>query len=205
MWHKLTSLISPKNFFYFSSYLLPWLTAFFLLSFSYGLIGGLALAPADYQQGDGFRIIYVHVPVAFLSLFVYVIMTGAAFSALVWRLTLNWQPVGQADVGNMVDLGCAPDIRINPSISIFRHHVVSICHRAQTGWQSRRCHFSVGWLCGSSYHSLFGLLVEHIAPRIHTAFVKSVCHRQFHAISFARHDHCLHVVLRHGIVHPYSL
>ena len=86
MWHKLTSLISPKNFFYFSSYLLPWLTAFFLLSFSYGLIGGLALAPADYQQGDGFRIIYVHVPCAILSLMVYGMMASAAFTALVGRI-----------------------------------------------------------------------------------------------------------------------
>lgn len=88
MWHKITSLVSPKIFFYFSSYLLPWLTAFFLLSFSYGLIGGLALAPADYQQGDGFRIIYVHVPCAFLSLFIYAVMAGAAFSALVWRIKM---------------------------------------------------------------------------------------------------------------------
>ena len=45
--------------------------ALFLLTFSYGLIGGLILAPADYLQGDGFRIIYVHVPCAFLSLFIY--------------------------------------------------------------------------------------------------------------------------------------
>jgi heme exporter protein C len=90
MWHKITSLVSPKIFFYFSSYLLPWLTAFFLLSFSYGLIGGLALAPADYQQGDGFRIIYVHVPCAFLSLFIYAVMAGAAFSALVWRIKMAY-------------------------------------------------------------------------------------------------------------------
>lgn len=90
MWHKITSLVSPKIFFYFSSYLLPWLTAFFLLTFSYGLIGGLALAPADYQQGEGFRIIYVHVPCAFLSLFIYAVMAGAAFSALVWRIKMAY-------------------------------------------------------------------------------------------------------------------
>ena len=88
MWHKLTSLISPKIFVHFASYLLPWLTALFLLTFSYGLIGGLALAPADYLQGDGFRIIYVHVPSAFLSLFIYGIMASAAFTALVWRLKM---------------------------------------------------------------------------------------------------------------------
>lgn len=88
MWHKITSLISPKIFVGFSSYVLPWLTALFLLTFSYGLIGGLWLAPADYQQGEGFRIIYVHVPAAFLSLMIYGVMASAAFSALVFRLKL---------------------------------------------------------------------------------------------------------------------
>ncbi len=48
------------------------------LSFSYGFIGGLILAPADYLQGDGFRIIYVHAPCAFLSLFIYAVMAAAA-------------------------------------------------------------------------------------------------------------------------------
>lgn len=54
----------------------------------YGLIGGLLLAPADYYQGDAFRIIYVHVPCAFLSLFVYSAMSLCAFLAIVWRLKL---------------------------------------------------------------------------------------------------------------------
>jgi len=88
MWHKLTSLTSPKIFYQFANYLMPWLSALFLLTFTYGLIGGLALAPADYQQGEGFRIIYVHVPCAFLSLFIYAVMAGAAFSSLVWRIKI---------------------------------------------------------------------------------------------------------------------
>ncbi|KPK53212.1 MAG: heme ABC transporter permease, partial [Gammaproteobacteria bacterium SG8_31] len=49
---------------------------------------GLYLAPADYQQLDGFRIIYVHVPSASLSLFVYVNMAIAAAVGLVWRIKL---------------------------------------------------------------------------------------------------------------------
>jgi heme exporter protein C len=88
MWHKITSLISPKIFYQFANTLLPWLTVFFILTFSYGLIGGLILAPADYQQGEGFRIIYVHVPCAFLSLFIYGVMASAAFTALVWRIKM---------------------------------------------------------------------------------------------------------------------
>lgn len=88
MWSTLTSLVSPKKFFHFSSKLLPWLSVAFVCLFSYGLIGGLILAPSDYMQGDGYRIIYVHVPCAFLSLAVYGVMTVAAFTSIVWRLKL---------------------------------------------------------------------------------------------------------------------
>lgn len=90
MWQILNSLISPKIFYKLASFLLPWLTAIFLICFAYGLVGGLMLAPADYQQGDGFRIIYVHVPSAFLSLFIYAVMAGAAFTALVWRIRMAY-------------------------------------------------------------------------------------------------------------------
>lgn len=55
---------------------------------AYGLYGGLVWAPADYQQGDAFRIVYIHVPSAWLSLFGYTSMAVAGFIALVWRLKL---------------------------------------------------------------------------------------------------------------------
>lgn len=51
------------------------------------LYGGLVLAPPDYQQGDAFRIIYVHVPAAWLSMFAYAFMAGASLVALVWRFS----------------------------------------------------------------------------------------------------------------------
>lgn len=64
--------------------------AFFVLSVLMMLIalyGGLVLAPPDYQQGDAFRIIYVHVPAAWLSMFAYAFMAGASLVALVWRFS----------------------------------------------------------------------------------------------------------------------
>jgi heme exporter protein C len=88
MWSLITSLASPKKFYYFSEKLIPWLSCFFFISISYGLVGGLWLAPADYQQGDGFRIIYVHAPAAFLSLFIYAVMASAAGVGIVLRLKL---------------------------------------------------------------------------------------------------------------------
>jgi heme exporter protein C len=88
MWHLINHLVSPRKFFSLSNKITPWLTALFLLSFTYGIVGGLILAPADYLQGDGFRIIYVHAPCAFLSLFIFAIMAGAAVCGLVFRLKL---------------------------------------------------------------------------------------------------------------------
>jgi len=52
------------------------------------LIGGLVLVPPDYQQGDGFRILYVHVPAAWMSLYIYVAMAVASVVVLIWRLKL---------------------------------------------------------------------------------------------------------------------
>src|SRR5262245_43065572 len=88
MWYLFHGLLSPKKFFHFSSTAMPLLTAFFMLALTYGTIGGLIIAPGDYQQGDGFRIIYVHAPSAFLSLFIYTVMASAAFTGVVWRLKL---------------------------------------------------------------------------------------------------------------------
>jgi heme exporter protein C len=54
--------------------------------FLLGLAGGLWYAPADEEQGEGFRIIYVHVPSAWMSLFAYVVMAGAGAAGLIWKV-----------------------------------------------------------------------------------------------------------------------
>ncbi|OGT60215.1 MAG: heme ABC transporter permease [Gammaproteobacteria bacterium RIFCSPHIGHO2_12_FULL_45_12] len=88
MWSFVNTLLSPRKFFSFSSRLLPWLSVACLLLLGYGLVGALWLAPADAVQGEGFRILYVHAPSAFLSLFIYAMMAGAAAASLVWRLKM---------------------------------------------------------------------------------------------------------------------
>jgi heme exporter protein C len=80
--------LAPKTFYATSSKILPWLSIAFVLSFSYGMIGGLFFAPADYQQGDGFRIMYVHVPSAFTAMAVYLIMAVSGLLTLVFRLKI---------------------------------------------------------------------------------------------------------------------
>lgn len=78
--------LSPKTFYNTTSGLLPWLIGLFVLCFFYGLIAGLFIAPADYQQGDGFRIIYVHVPSALTAMAIYLVMAICAVLTLVWRI-----------------------------------------------------------------------------------------------------------------------
>ena len=79
---------SPPHFYRIAGRLLPWLWGACLLLMAYGLWGGLVLAPPDYQQGDSFRIIYVHVPSAWMSMFVYVVMAVCGGIGLIWRMKL---------------------------------------------------------------------------------------------------------------------
>ena len=79
---------SPPTFYRFAGRLMPWCYAVAALLSVYGLYAGLVLAPPDYQQGDSFRIIYIHVPAAWMSLAGYAFMAVSAFVALVWRMKL---------------------------------------------------------------------------------------------------------------------
>ena len=58
------------------------------LLFCIGIYWGLYIAPTDYLQGDSYRIMYVHVPAAWLSLQVYIIMAFSGFIALVWKIKI---------------------------------------------------------------------------------------------------------------------
>lgn len=81
-------MASPPHFYAFTERLMPWLVVIFLLLAGSGLYGGLYLAPPDYQQGDSYRIIYIHVPSAWMSLFIYVVMAIAGAIGLIWRIKL---------------------------------------------------------------------------------------------------------------------
>lgn len=65
--------------------LLPYFLVTAVMGLLVGFIWGLAFAPSDYQQGDSFRIIYIHVPSAILSMSTYVAMAIAGFVGLVWQ------------------------------------------------------------------------------------------------------------------------
>ena len=68
--------------------MIPWFMLPALLLIAYGTYAGLFIAPMDYQQGDAFRIIYVHVPSAYLSVMAYMIMAISGGIGLIWRMKL---------------------------------------------------------------------------------------------------------------------
>ena len=88
MWKWFHQLASPPHFYRIANTLSPWFAIPGLICIAYGAYVGLFVVPMDYQQGDAFRIIYVHVPSAYLSLMAYVIMAVSGGIGLIWRMNL---------------------------------------------------------------------------------------------------------------------
>jgi heme exporter protein C len=88
MWEFIHKFGSPPHFWRLSGAMIPWFGWIALVLIGVGTVGGLWIAPPDYQQLDAFRIIYFHVPSAWLSQFGYVLMATAAAVGLVWRIKL---------------------------------------------------------------------------------------------------------------------
>ena len=86
MWAFIHKFGSPKWFYGLSGRLLPWCWSLAVALLLAGSAWGLAWAPADYQQGNSFRIIYVHVPAAFLAQSIFVSMAAAALIFMVWKI-----------------------------------------------------------------------------------------------------------------------
>ena len=87
-WTWFHKLGSPKWFYQWASKWAHKCVLTGLVFLLVGLIWGLLFAPADYQQGNSFRIIYIHVPVAMLAQSCYLAMGIAGFVALIWQMKL---------------------------------------------------------------------------------------------------------------------
>ncbi len=76
---------NPTRFMRLSGAVLPWVVGGAAICFPVGLYLALIASPPDYQQGETVRIMYVHVPAAWMALFVYTAMAAASAVALIWR------------------------------------------------------------------------------------------------------------------------
>ncbi len=89
---------SPKWFYEITGRWLPWFATTAALLLSVGVIWALAFAPQDYQQGNSFRIIYIHVPAAILAQSIFFMMAITGGIGLIWKMK----------VADMVAKSCAP-------------------------------------------------------------------------------------------------
>ena len=78
-------LANPNRFMQWSGKILPWCAVATAILLGVGLYLALFVAPPDYQQGESVRIMYIHVPAAWMSTFVYAVMAAASAVALIWR------------------------------------------------------------------------------------------------------------------------
>ena len=103
MWMFLYQMASPKLFYQRAGRWIPWFLGLACVALLIGTVWGLIFAPPDYQQGDAFRIIYVHVPSAFLSMALYASMGFLSLLLLVWRIKMaGIMLVLFAEVGTMM-------------------------------------------------------------------------------------------------------
>ena len=82
---RIATFTNPTRFMRWSGALLPFLAAVTVTLLAVGLYLALIGSPADYQQGEAVRMMYVHVPAAWMASFVYVVLAVASAVALIWR------------------------------------------------------------------------------------------------------------------------
>ena len=144
-WFKYSS---PASFYFLAGKMIPFFSIAAVVLTLVGLYIGFFVAPTDFQQGEAYRIIFIHVPAAWMSMFLYVVMAfwsgiGLAFNTrlssmmapaiaptgamLTFLALMDGRAVGQTHVGNLVGMGCAPDFRADPAVPLYRLHVA--CRR----------------------------------------------------------------------------
>src|SRR5512143_1391312 len=82
-------LASPATFYPVAGRLIPWFAWPAALCTVVGVALGLGAAPTDFQQGDAYRIIFIHVPTAWMSMFLYLVMAGWAAFGLAFNTRLS--------------------------------------------------------------------------------------------------------------------
>jgi len=95
-WQWFHRLGSPKWFYEKTSRWLPWVSIFAISLLIVGTIWGLGFSPTDSKQGNSYRIIYIHVPAAFLALAGYYVMAISGAIGLIWKMKLSYMVMKSA-------------------------------------------------------------------------------------------------------------
>lgn len=89
MWKWLHHLAQPERLYRLCGRGIPYLVLISVMLLAIGLVWGFVFAPPDYQQGESYRIMYIHVPAAMWSLGIYAAMAVTAFVGLVWQMKIS--------------------------------------------------------------------------------------------------------------------
>ncbi len=105
-WYKYAS---PANFYPLAGKLIPWFAIPSAILFVIGLYVGLFYAPTDFQQGDAYRIIFIHVPAAWMGMMLYILM--AIYAAIGWAFNarLSSMMASSISITGTADAGCHAD------------------------------------------------------------------------------------------------
>jgi ABC-type transport system involved in cytochrome c biogenesis permease subunit len=150
-------LANPARFLRLSTAILPWSATLTVLLLIAGLYLGLFVAPPDYQQSETVRIMYVHVPAAWMALSVYAMMALASAVALIWKHPL----------ADLIAKSCAP---IGACFTLIALVTGSLWGQPTWGtwwvWDARLTSVLILFFLGgqSADHQILGRLVEHAAP-----------------------------------------
>ena len=179
----LIDLANPTKFLAPTARALPWLAAVTAVLLALGLYQS-ATAPDDSQQGATVKIMFIHVPNAWLSMLVCGVMSGAALGTLVWLHPLAdvaakvgapigaaftfLAPVtvlilGAADVGHLLGMGLAAHVSVDPVPDVARLDGAVASGRRPCALGTRRCGADARWRDQPADHQIFGRLVEHAA------------------------------------------
>jgi len=82
MFHRLAN---PARFLKLADVIQPWIAGVTLVLLGAGLYFGLFASPPDYQQGETVRLMYIHVPSAWMAMFCYSALAGSCAVALIWK------------------------------------------------------------------------------------------------------------------------
>src|SRR6266581_4882959 len=176
----LIDLANPSRFLALSGRLLPWLSAATLIAFAFGIAQVIG-APDDYQQGATAKIMYIHVPSAWLSMFIWGTMSLAALGTLVWRHPLaDVAGKAAAPIGAALTLQCLItgslwgrpmwgtywvwDGRLTSVLVLFLMYLGVIALWRTIEERARGRHPHAGRRRQPADHQVFRRLVEHTAP-----------------------------------------
>jgi heme exporter protein C len=113
---------APSRFYTLTNRLLPWVWAVSIVFALAGLYLGFLVAPTDATQGDAYRIIFIHVPAAWMSMLLYLVMAGWAVVGWAFNARLASMVARAIAPTGLVGMGCTSDFRADFAVFVYRLH-----------------------------------------------------------------------------------